>query len=97
LSKTGQGRLLKAGAENYDNMSILVAEARTIYDGLNLAIQVGYDKSIVKGDNKIAIQAIKGNFNPMKDILYHLRHLQMEESRYLNYRKPCLPRSQPGS
>jgi len=41
--------------------SILVAEARALRDGLNLALQAGIHQLIIEGDNKIAIQALEGS------------------------------------
>ena len=55
------GRLIKAGAANYGNTSILVAEARVLRDGVRLAIQEGFKNIIIEGDNLTVIKAIQGN------------------------------------
>lgn len=54
------GKLLKAGVAYYGNTSILMAKARALPDGLNLAIQVEFDHLIVEGDHKMVIQGIEG-------------------------------------
>ena len=55
------GKILKVGAANYGWASILVAEARTLKDGVLLAIdQEGFSKISIEGDNLIVIQSLKG-------------------------------------
>ena len=54
-------RVLKAGLAHSGATMILVAKARAPWDGLYVAIQVGYRQLIVEGDNKIVIQTLQGN------------------------------------
>jgi len=55
------GSLIKAGAVYYGHTSILVAEARALRDGVNSAIQVGFNKIVIEDNNQIVIQALKRN------------------------------------
>ena len=50
------GKLVKVRANYYGDTSILVAEARTLHDGLRLAIQAWLRKIVIEGDNKIMVQ-----------------------------------------
>jgi len=50
----------KVGAANYGRASSLVAEARTLKNGVLLAIQEGFSKISIEGDNLIVIQSLKG-------------------------------------
>ena len=52
-----------------------MVEARALRDGVHLAVQTGFNKIIIEGDNPIVIQALKENiqvswqfFNIIKDI-----------------------------
>jgi len=42
------------------NVSILIIEAMTMWDGINAAIDLGFKDIIVEGDNKLVIQSIRG-------------------------------------
>jgi len=42
-----------------------------LHDGLDSAIQEGFDRLIVKGDNKIAIEALYGKIH----ILWHIHNI----------------------
>ena len=55
------GKLLKVGVANYGHTSITVAEARALKDGASVAIQAGYRRLLIEGDNTIVIQALAGN------------------------------------
>jgi len=46
------GQLLKVGTCHYGTTSITIAEAGAMRDGIFMAIQVGFQRIIVKGDNK---------------------------------------------
>jgi len=52
---------IHAEAGYYGQSSILVAESRVVRDGINSTIQARSNKIIIKGDNKIVIQALKEN------------------------------------
>lgn len=52
------GKLFKAGAVNYGSTSIIVAEARALKDGVHAAIQAGYKRLLIEGDNSTLIQAL---------------------------------------
>jgi len=54
------GRLVKAGAAYYDTTSITMVEVKVLHSGLQLAIQKGFNDIVIKGDNKVLIQALKG-------------------------------------
>jgi len=59
------------GSSFYGTTSILVAEARALRDGLQVAIQAGIRNLNIEGDNKIVIQAIEGKIrNP-----WHIQHI----------------------
>jgi len=60
LLRDWMGRLLRAGTGNYGAISIIVAEARAMRDGILLAIQAGFQHILVEGDNKLVIQAAVG-------------------------------------
>jgi len=47
------------GSGFMENAPILVAEATAMRDGINAALQIGYRKILVEGDNQIVIRAIQ--------------------------------------
>ena len=53
-------KIIKVGAANYGLSSSLVAEARALKDGVLLAVQAGYSKISIEGDNLLVIQALQG-------------------------------------
>jgi len=55
----------------YGTTSILVAEARALRDGLQVAIQAGIRNLNIKGDNKIVLQAIEGKICTP----WHIQHI----------------------
>ena len=55
-----RGASLMTGASNYGASSILVAEGRTLRDGVHAAIMVGYSRLQIEGDNLIVIEALQG-------------------------------------
>ena len=58
LYETGQKKIIKAGAANYGQASIIMAEVRALRDGFRVAHQAGYNKVETEGDNLIVIQAL---------------------------------------
>ena len=48
-----------AGSRFMENAPILVAEATAMRDGISAALQVGYRKIQVEGDNQIVIRVIQ--------------------------------------
>jgi len=52
------GKLMKAGLANYRHTSIIVAEARALRAGVNAAIQAGFNKLCIEGDNATVIQTL---------------------------------------
>jgi len=55
----GQAKVIKLGTTNYGHASSLVAEVRALKDGLCMAIQAGYSRICVEGDNLLVIKAFK--------------------------------------
>jgi len=53
-----RGKIIKVSAANYGLTSSLVAEARALKDGVLLAVQAGYSKISMEGDNVLVIQAL---------------------------------------
>jgi len=51
--------LFKVGAAYYDNISILVAQAKALHDNLSLSIQADFNRLIIKDDNKIVIPPLE--------------------------------------
>ena len=60
--------LIQAGAFPLGAASILVAEATTLRNGLRAAVEAGFSKVIIEGDNQILIQAIQGLIQPPWEI-----------------------------
>jgi len=54
------GKLLKVGADYYGHTSILVTKGWALRDGISAAIQAGFSKLYIEGDNLIVIQALTG-------------------------------------
>jgi len=54
------GKVIKVEAANYGHSSTLVAEARALTNGVQLAIQTGYNQITIEGNNLVAIQALQG-------------------------------------
>ena len=54
------GKLIKASAANYGDTTILVAEARALRDGVQAAVQAGYNNIFIEGDNLTVIKAVNG-------------------------------------
>ena len=72
--------LIQAGAFPLGAASILVAEATALRNGLRAAVEAGFSKVIIEGDNQILIQAIQGLIQPpweiqvlVQDIHYHIQ------------------------
>jgi len=55
-----RGKVLRIGASNYGNTSILVAEGRALRDGVQPAIAVGHGRLHIEGDILVVIEALKG-------------------------------------
>jgi len=70
------GKLLKAGAANYGLTSSLVAEAKALKDGVFLAVQAGYSRISIEGDNMIVIQALKGEGQMPWQIAYIIKDVK---------------------
>jgi len=76
------GRLIKVRAAPYGDTSVLVAEARTLRNGLQEAVKQGFQYLEIEGDNIMVIQAIKGSTHMpwkisliVKDILHFMKQL----------------------
>ena len=54
-----QGGFISAGVRFLEQASILVAEATAMRDGVRAAIQAGFSRLEVEGDNQIVIQAVQ--------------------------------------
>ena len=54
------GQIIKVGAANYGQTSILVAEARALQDGIEAATQAGFHKLYIEGDNRTVIPVVQG-------------------------------------
>jgi len=54
-----KGGFIMAGSRFMENAPILVAEATAMRDGISAALQAGYRKIQVEGDNQIVIRAIQ--------------------------------------
>jgi len=54
-----QGGFIMAGSRFMENAPILVAEATAMRDGICAALQAGYRKFHVEGDNQIVIRAVQ--------------------------------------
>ena len=74
------GNLIKTGAAPYGDTSILVAEARALWEGLQEAIKAEVKFLIIEGDNSIVIQAIKGTVC----VQWKIRFIIRDISHYLN-------------
>ena len=53
------GTVLQLGAASYGRASILMAEGRTLRDGIQAAFLSGYRNMEIEGDNMVIIQAIQ--------------------------------------
>jgi len=51
------------GANHYGDSTILVAEERTLHDGLYKVDNAGFQHIIVEGDNATVIQVLKGSIS----------------------------------
>ena len=56
-------------------------EGRALRDEANVAIQAGLNKIIIEGDNRIMIQALKGNIY----IPWQISHIIADVCAYLNH------------
>ena len=70
-----KGEILEAGASNYGNTSVIMAESRALRDGLQAALKSRFHKLVIEGDNSIVIGAFKNEVeipwrikNVMQDI-----------------------------
>ena len=59
-----QGGFIKAGSRILEQASILVAEATAMRDGISAALQAGYRRLEVKGDNQIVLKAVQKQIHP---------------------------------
>ena len=57
------GKLLKVEASSYGKISVLVAEAGALRDRVSSVIQAGFKRIVIKGDNQIETQALRGNIH----------------------------------
>ena len=48
-----------AGASNYGNTSVIMAESRALRDGLQAALQFGLLRLEIEGDNSVVIGALQ--------------------------------------
>ena len=55
-----EGRFVRASAFYLKTVSVLVAEATTMRDGIKDAIQAGFTDIHIEGDNRTLIQAVRG-------------------------------------
>ena len=58
------GGFIMAGTRYLEQAPVLVAEATAVRDGLKSAIEAGWKRIQVEGDNKVVISAICGNITP---------------------------------
>ena len=63
------------GAANYGNATIIMAEGRTLKDGIQAAIAVGYRMLDIEGDNLIVIEALQR----MTEIPWQIRNVIKDE------------------
>jgi len=52
-----KGEILALGADNYGHTSVLLAESRALRDGLETALNAGFYRLTVEGDNSLVIAA----------------------------------------
>ena len=53
-------KIIKAGAANYGDTTILIAEAWALRDSVQAAVQAGYNNIFIEGDNLTVIKAVNG-------------------------------------
>ena len=58
-----QGGLVMSGSRFMEHPSIFVAEATTMRDAIQAALQAGFRRFEVEGDNQIVIKAMKVQIN----------------------------------
>ena len=72
------------GASNYGASSILVAEGRTLRDGVHAAIMVGYSRLQIEGDNLIVIEALQGKVAiPWRINYQHVHNLLIQADQVI--------------
>jgi len=54
-----RGDIITMGASNYGTTSVVMAESRSLRDGLHAALRIGVSQLQVEGDNMIVIGAFK--------------------------------------
>jgi len=72
------GQMLLAGARFIEQAPILVAEATAVRDGLIAALEAGYRRIAVEGDNHVVISAIQAQIKPpwkIATIIQDIRNL----------------------
>jgi len=77
------GNLIQAGAAHYGDSPILVAEARALRDGVRTAVEAGFKKVFIEGDNAIVIHSLQGRIKVpwqieglIRDVTYYLKQFE---------------------
>jgi len=58
------GAFIQAGTRFLEHASILVAEAMAMRDGINAALQAGFRRLEVEGDNQVVLNAVQKAIHP---------------------------------
>jgi len=66
-----RGNIITMGASNYGTTSIVMAESRSLRDGLHAALQMGVSQLQVEGDNMIVI----GAFNKEIQVPWQIKNI----------------------
>jgi len=84
-----RGEILLLGAGNYGNTSVAMAESRTLRDGIQAALEKGYPRLDIKGDNFVVISAIKKEIEVtwrIKNVIHNIQTLtqKVEYAQFKN-------------
>ena len=82
--------MLRAGSRHYGCMSVIMAEARVLHDGMQAANAASYKDIIIKGDNLIIIKVVLGLtsipwkiLNVIRDVRFLLDQTTQVEVRHI--------------
>ena len=64
-----KGEILALGADHYGHTSVILAESRALRDGLETALNAGFCRLIVEGDNSLVIAA----FNKEREVPWRIK------------------------
>jgi len=78
IIRNWEGRFIQALAFNLGTTSILLVEAKTMRNGIQVAVRAGFPTLFVEGDNKIIIQAMKSQVHAPWQIQTPLQDIQTD-------------------